>query len=270
MLSSQASAFKLGTESLGDFENILFSNSVLYDTGGAGISLLMVDGAVLDGVGVSNITMENVSVPIFIRLGNRARALTDQAAPGMGALRNIVISGVQARGAGPIGCGISGIPGGYIENLTLRDIRIAFAGGGTTAHAEAKVPDKAASYPSGHMFGILPAYGFFVRHVRNLTLDGIDLRYDPEADEARPALLLDDVKESCLSKLRMAPTAAGPAVRMRDCTTASVQPPYGWTGEGPWLLLEGASTADIAITGPAVLGTDNAVLDKTVPEGALR
>ena len=58
VLSSQASAFKLGTESNGGFEDITCSNCTIYDTGYSGIGLMMVDGARLARVNVSNITMK--------------------------------------------------------------------------------------------------------------------------------------------------------------------------------------------------------------------
>jgi hypothetical protein len=42
------------------------------------------------------------------------------------------------------------------------------------------------------MFGITPAYGFFVRHARGITLESIELSFD--GSELRPAFFLDDVE----------------------------------------------------------------------------
>src|SRR6185295_11647913 len=59
---------KIGTESEGDFRNIAISN-VVFDTS-RGLTLESVDGAHIEDVTVSNVTMRNVSnAPIFIRLG---------------------------------------------------------------------------------------------------------------------------------------------------------------------------------------------------------
>ncbi len=195
-------------------------SNYVYDTGGNGIALLMVDGAALDGVAISNVSMENAGTPIFIRLGNRARPMPDEDPPGMGSMRDIVISGVEARGAGPVGCAISGIPGEYIQNLTLRDIRIRFAGGGTLEDAKEPVPEKETQYPSQRMFGTLPAYGMFIRHVRNLAVDGLDLSYDPEVGEQRPAIVLDDVIDAHLTKLHTAAVEQMPPIRMVNCQGA--------------------------------------------------
>jgi hypothetical protein len=42
------------------------------------------------------------------------------------------------------------------------------------------------------MFGTIPAYGFFVRHVRGLEMRDVEVRFTKE--ESRPAFVLDDVK----------------------------------------------------------------------------
>ncbi|MDZ7615965.1 MAG: glycoside hydrolase family 28 protein, partial [Patescibacteria group bacterium] len=241
-LSSQAAAFKLGTESNGGFENIVMSNCTIYDTGYGGISLLMVDGATFDRVSISNVVMDNVAAPIVIRLGNRARPMPGEDPPGMGAMRNIVISGVQARGAAVLGCFASGIPGEYIENLTLRDIRIEFAGGGTLEEAKAVLPEREASYPSGRTFGTLPAYGMFIRHVRNLTIDGLDLSYNQEVGEQRPGLVLDDVLDANLTKLRVAPVEQMPAVRMVNCQGVLLHGCRPAAPQGPFVGVEGEQT----------------------------
>ncbi|MCH5378143.1 MAG: glycoside hydrolase family 28 protein, partial [Planctomycetes bacterium] len=124
VLSSMASALKLGTESNGGFEDVTISNCTIFDTGYSGIGLMVVDGGTLDGVSISNITMRDVKVPIFVRLGNRARAIPGEEPPGVGAVRNVTISNVQATGVGDTGCSITGIPDHPVENVTLDNIRI--------------------------------------------------------------------------------------------------------------------------------------------------
>ncbi len=65
---------KIGTESEGDFRNITISN-VVFDRS-RGLALESVDGAHIEDIAISNITMREVSnAPVFIRLGSRhARA----------------------------------------------------------------------------------------------------------------------------------------------------------------------------------------------------
>lgn len=198
-LSGAPSCLKLGTESQGGFENIRFSDCFLYDARD-GIAIEEVDGGVNRNVCVSNIVMRDVATPIFIRLGNRANPVPGEPVPGVGQLRDVTIRNVTATGADKTGCSVTGLPGHPVENVTLENIRIRFAGGGTAADAARKVPEKEASYPKGDMFGTLPAYGFYCRHVRGLTLRDVELSF--ENDEARPAVVADDVEGLVTERLQ--------------------------------------------------------------------
>ena len=208
VLSSYCNAFKCGTESNGGFQDITVNNCVIYDTHLSGIALELVDGGVFDRVNISNITMKNVKSAIFIRLGNRARPFLSDGpggsqgdfapkegakTPGMGKMRNIIISNVQATGVGPVGCAIAGLPGRPIENVTLENIRISFQGGGKEKHVYREIPEQEKNYPEFSMFGILPAYGFYCRHVKNISFEHLDLNY--EKPEKRPAMVFDDVQK---------------------------------------------------------------------------
>ncbi|MFV2067879.1 MAG: glycoside hydrolase family 28 protein, partial [Pirellulales bacterium] len=159
VLSSHCNAIKMGTESHGGFRNIAISNCVICPSkdreamggranGLAGIALEMVDGGTLDGVTISNITMVGQTVPIFLRLGNRARTYTkDAPRPPVGTFRNIAINNIVATGAGDIGCSITGLPGHAVEHVSMTNIRIAFAGGGAAPAAHAVVPEHPGKYP---------------------------------------------------------------------------------------------------------------------------
>jgi len=193
VLSTACNALKMGTESNGGFENIAISNCSIYDTRLAGIALEIVDGGLLDRVNISNITMNNVSCPIFVRLGNRARPFKEgMEKPGIGRLRNVLISNVQASGANKVGCSITGSPGRPVENITLDHILIEFTGGGTLEDARSQVPENPDKYPEYSMFGVLPAYGFYCRHARNITFDHVETSV--ARPDQRPALVSEDVE----------------------------------------------------------------------------
>ncbi len=198
-LSGDPSSLKLGTESQGGFEDITFADCFLYDSRD-GIALEEVDGGRCRRVCVSNIVMRNVETPVFIRLGNRANPVPGGPTPGMGSMRDIAVSNVRAEGAGKIGCSVTGLPGQPVENVTLENIRIRFAGGGTAGDAARAVPEKEKSYPRGDMFGRLPAYGFYCRHVSGLKLHAIDVSF--EKADARPAVILDGVREADVADLK--------------------------------------------------------------------
>jgi polygalacturonase len=179
---------KFGTESNGDFRNITISNIVFDHC--RGLALETVDGAIIEDVAITNITMRDVvNSPIFLRLGSRLRG---PAGTPVGQLRRVQISNVVAYDADPRYASIiSGIPGHSIEDVTLSNIHIFYQGGGTVAQAALSPPEKEINYPEPSMFGEMPAYGFFIRHVKGIELNNVEVSYAQE--ELRPAFVLNDV-----------------------------------------------------------------------------
>ena len=55
-----------------------------------------------------------------------------------------------------------------------------------------RVPEEAKKYPEFSMFGELPAWGFYVRHVEGLTMHNIKVSI--KESDYRPAFVFDDVK----------------------------------------------------------------------------
>jgi polygalacturonase len=194
VVSSLCNGLKMGTESNGGFKNIVMTGCVIYDTRLAGVALEIVDGGVMDRVVVSNIVMDRVGAPVFLRLGNRARQFKkDMEKPGIGTMRNITISNIEATGANATGCAVSGLPEAAIENVTMSNLRLSFAGGGTQTDATRSVPEKAADYPEYSMFGRLPAYGLYCRHIEGLKLLNVELQL--AGPDERHAIVFEDVED---------------------------------------------------------------------------
>jgi hypothetical protein len=87
-----------------------------------------------------------------------------------------------------------GIPGHYIEDLTLSNIRIYFRGGTSEEAINKEVPQNADMYPDPYRWHSLPAYGIYFRYVKGLRVNNVVLRYI-NRDE-RPAFVLDDVHDA--------------------------------------------------------------------------
>ena len=252
VISSHCNAFKTGTESTGGFKNIVFSNSAIFSPrysknvcgtlrGHAGIALESVDGGVLDGVAVSNVTIEGVNVPIFLRLGNRARPFKKGAPkPGPSTLRNVSISHIVARGMGGIGCAIAGLPGNRIENVSLTDIQLAFEGGGKAEDASRAIEERPEAYPESRMFGDLPAYGFYVRHAKGVKFSNV--RVVTDKPDSRHAVVFDDAADVVLDGLDAAwsPGAAA-LLRMTGVDGALVRGCRPQAAGGTFLKAEGAT-----------------------------
>ena len=93
--------------------------------------------------------MDGVSVPISIRLGARLKTFRagDQPRP-PGVLRDITIKNLRVTGARQIGLLINGIPGHPVKNLTLKNIQIELAGGGSLADAGFNWPKNRRPIPN--------------------------------------------------------------------------------------------------------------------------
>ncbi|MHB8519883.1 MAG: glycoside hydrolase family 28 protein [Limisphaerales bacterium] len=270
LLSSDCNAFKLGTESNGGFENVLLSNCALYDTRLAGLALEVVDGGTLDGVDIANVTMRNVRAPIFIRLGDRARPFQQGTTrPAPGTLRNVNLSNIQAVGADQTGCSITGLPGHGVENVTLSNIRISFAGGRNEGDARRPVPEKPEAYPEHSMFGVLPAFGFYCRHARNLSFQQVDLR--TAAPDERPSLICEDVDRLQLFAWRaLSGTRKAPVISFKDVRDASIHGCRVSEQTGTYLRVAGKNSARIRLFANELTEAARSVhLSPEVPRGAV-
>jgi Glycosyl hydrolases family 28 len=247
---SLCNGIKFGTASRVGFKNISISNCVIYETGLAGLALEIVDGGIMDGVTISNLTMDDVGTPIFIRLGNRAKKfLEDQPDIGIGTLKNIIISDITAtvfEKNGTFACPISGLPDHPIENVRISNVNIALKNGYSNEHLDEfqhhnlnttsqiigkdldnkiksltaqQVPENPADYPEYSMFGPLPAYGFFCRHVKNIFFNNVDLSF--EKPEYRTAFICYDVHELNIDGLHaQSSMESNPLLLFRDVTDA--------------------------------------------------
>ena len=215
---SPTGRIKFGTESNGGFKNITISNCVFDYC--RGLALETVDGGLLEDVTITNITMRDISnSPFFLRLGSRMRGPTGPLA---GALRRVKISNVIVYNAEPKYASIiSGIPGHDIEDLTLDHIRIYYKGGGTKQQAVLDPPEKENDYPEPAMFGEIPAYGFFIRHVRGIELSDVEVSY--LKDDARSPFILSDVKTADLRHIKAMHAGDTPSFLLKDVEDFSIQ-----------------------------------------------
>jgi polygalacturonase len=224
---------KLGTESNGGFRNITISNIVF--TRSRGLALETVDGAALEDVTVSNVTMREVSnAPFFLRLASRMRG---PAGTPVGTLRRVTISNVNVYDADPRYASIiAGVPGHQIEDVRFSNVRILYRGGLTLDAAASQpanlvntffrppggsgpreaytVPEREAMYPEPSLFGVLPAYGFYVRHAANVHFDGVEVGF--MSPDTRPAFVFDDVRGAELHGVRAQTATNVPTLVLRD------------------------------------------------------
>lgn len=171
ILTTPSNGFKIGTESFCDFENIVFSNSVIKAAlpeeslakvaasaidpehygnvlaPKSGVAVETVDGAHIHGVSVNNLVMRGVRAPVFVRLAHRGIHPTkkgEKVPPGT--LEDVSISNVTADGAS-FASSLTGIPGHVIRNVTLANLRVTSIGGGTRDLVGRELPERESEYP---------------------------------------------------------------------------------------------------------------------------
>ena len=182
---STCNTFKFGTDTQGDFRNIVARNLVLggipdslpsfknlYECS-TGITLETVDGGNVENILIENITINRSRCPIFMYIGHRGRVLGNEK-PAPGFLKNVVVrnmAGTENRRQGSL---ITGIPAQAIENVIIKNMNISMVGGGTSEMKKRSVPEM-VSYPDALRFRRdgLPAYGFYIRHARNIFLENV-------------------------------------------------------------------------------------------------
>ncbi|MEQ8556536.1 MAG: glycoside hydrolase family 28 protein [Cyclobacteriaceae bacterium] len=224
IVSSNTAPVKFGTSSYGGFIDVDITNCYFYDSPMGAIKLQSVDGGRLENVNISRITMEGVGSPVFIRLGKRGRVYAEskieeeKTKERIGTIKNIKISDIKAtvevlrhqRGvdttgvevppeettdrewakAGPIM--ITGIPGHNIENVTLENIDISYPGGLPPEKINMEIPEDEDRYPEQFFFGVLPAWGAYIRHAEDIQFKNVNMT--KRSNDKREMIVTEDVE----------------------------------------------------------------------------
>ena len=187
---------KMGTESNGGFKNITISNCVFESC--RGFALESVDGAIVEDITFTGITMRDVSAPFFLRLGARLRGPKPQTV--VGTMKRIILSNVVSSNAAQLPSIIAGIPDHPVEDLKISDVYLHQTGGAGAEMAAIQPPEGAEKYPEPTMFGDLPATGIFARHVKNVELTNVEIA--TESVDPRPAFYFDGVAGADFFRIR--------------------------------------------------------------------
>lgn len=118
------------------------------------------------------------------------------------------------------------------------------------------VPEMPREYPEPSLFGILPAYGIYARHVTGLTV--ADVKLTTKVTDERPAVVLDDVSGATFAGFS-APAATGVPTFVRVTNTKKrvvdreyvKEQPYKTTTVSNVVLPSGAQVQDVTVDRPA-------------------
>ncbi|GAB3968393.1 glycoside hydrolase family 28 protein [Spirosoma terrae] len=248
VVSAGASGIKIGTETAGRIEDIVVQNCTVFDTWGDGLAIMSVDGAQIKRVTFSNISLRNIKRSgIFVRLNTRNKKYGANTVVNKPALQDVIISNIQGSRLAALGCSVTGLSEYPVENVVLRNLNFMFEGGITDGKST-PVPEKADAYPVGTMFGAtLPAYGFYVRHARNVTFDQVQLRF--VKDDLRPALVFDDVEELDMLGLKAQSVVQTPElIRLINAQRVTIADSRPTAAVASFVSVYGEKSSAIALT----------------------
>jgi hypothetical protein len=286
--STRWSVFRFGG---GNPENITVSNCLLYEVYGCPIKFHGSPGSTYKNMSFSNLVMRDVTGPIHISLGpdgKRAKGadgrmtmmdppVPQDAVAGVAPaeMRNISFNNIHGTvttnppqlaestytsryniGEQHSAIVVSGVGGSVIENISFNNVHLTFGGGGTAEEAARReLPGISGEY---FMLGPMPAYGFFARNVKGLTLT--DIRLQVSSADLRPALILQRVDDVAINGLSVqADKGVESALRFVDCRDVLVTAPRLLNDTATFLQVEGKRNERITVDGGDVSRARTAV-----------
>ena len=271
--STRWSVFRFGG---GNAANIAVSNCVLHQVYGCPIKFHGTPGSSFQNMSFSNLVLDDVTGPIHFSLGPRmARrphagpspvdALPDDANLPPAIVRDISFSNIHGTVTTNPGqmeettlvshsnpgerhscIAVSAVAGAIIERLSFENIHLVFGGGGTAEDAARRqLPEIAGEY---FMLGPMPAYGFYARNSKAITLSNI--RFETATPDLRPALILDHVADVVISGLNVQGNVdAESAMRFIDVQRVLLSGPRLLESAKVFLQVEGESSGRIVVDG---------------------
>lgn len=207
---SVMNAFKIGTETGGDIQNILVENCNfcmpdIYPGSVSGISLVSCDGTNLSNVTIRNITMDKIVCPLYILLNMRNRykdPYTEEVGTNRywgGSICNIIVENVRATNA-ELPCIVTGFET-YKKNeekvrrplqqITIRDFSMVYRDNQEQIYIPGTIDELLFDYPESNAHGDVDACGLWIRHVDGLCLENISIT--PRSCNTREHIKLHDV-----------------------------------------------------------------------------
>ena len=225
-----ATALEIGSETAGNFSDILWQNVEVHSAGDAAIGIVVMDGGFVSRVRYQNITADNVTSPLQFYLGGRRLCGCPEGPPAapwskpcvayppgkpraVGTIRDVVVDGLHVTNIHGLAHGgrnwtatldgqpedaADGVTAAFARrigpNITLRDLDWTYLGGGSDSTTDPP------HLVNGWMnIGERPAYGLFLRNCDGVTVDGLKLQWESaQRREQRPAFVVENALEIVL------------------------------------------------------------------------
>lgn len=272
IFSTRWSVFRFGG---GVAENIAVSNCVLHQVYGCPIKFHGAPGSRFENMSFSNLVFDDVTGPIHISIGPRTPrnpnggptpvdALPEEASP-PALVRNISFSNIHGTvttnpqqmaettltsrynpGEQHSCIVLNAVGGATLENISFNNVHLIFGGGGTAEDAARRdLPQIAGEY---FMLGPMPAYGFYARNSRGITLSNV--RFELQSPDLRPALIFDHVTDASIDGWSVqADPGAESVARFIHAKQVLITASRVLTPGKAFLQLEGSGNAEIVVDG---------------------
>jgi polygalacturonase len=242
-LSSASSALKFCDGNMVSIRKVAVDNCVI-TTSNRGIAFMVFNQGYVSDVVLSNLVVECVRFdwfwwgdgdPIHFdikRISEIDPKRPREKDPPVGAIRNVLIRNVIARGQGS--CRINGHPESWLDGLSVENVKL-FLSADPTAYAEKAV------------------HAMDFRWARDLKLRDVEVVWDkPASEKWRSALYLEDVQGLDLDGFAGRPAQAGtetPVVVLNQVQDAVIRSSKPREGSSLFLQVSGDKSRGIVLTG---------------------
>jgi hypothetical protein len=194
-----SNGIKFGTATYGTFQNITIEDAYVKNVQYAAMAVESRQGSDVHGITFQRIEFANTGAAFFIYLAQQATTAPTGDVPKLGSIDGVSFTDIAgSTGAWPNSPHQGSLITGHIfngvtypiTNLAFTRVAVTFDGG--LASVPASPPEAMPNqYPESNMFGDLPAWGYYLRHVQGVTFTACTASV--VAADARPVLASDDV-----------------------------------------------------------------------------
>lgn len=208
--STKWGGMRIGLLSRGNIESVAVTNCTFKDIDDSGLKIQQNEGGEMKNMVFSNLVMENVPRPIFMTFTQQRASVEtpEDELESLHSMHNFIFSNIVVDNSKldkNSAFFLTGFPGYYIEDITIRDVQFTVSGGGTEEDAQKTDLNEYTQevlngwWPEFSLVGTLPASGIYARHIDGLTLDNISIK--TVTKDARRPVILDDVPRATIDNI---------------------------------------------------------------------
>ncbi len=189
-----ANSYKFGTASYGGFSNALIQDCYAKNAQFAAMVVMSRNGAEVNNINYSRLEFSKCGEAFFVFLGQQP-GHPDGDVDKLGYINNVHFTDITGTTNSTVGSLITGqIYSGTtysITNLFFTNCNVTFNGGHTGSIPPNPPEWDSNQYPEANLFGDLPAYGYYLRHVIGATFTTCTTA--PANSDTRPAMATNDL-----------------------------------------------------------------------------